>query len=307
MRRAALVVTAVAAFALVACDLREITVAESEYVVIVEMYLRAGASRQTALLHSTITGVDSLGRVPGAVIRITDSRGAVLSLVPALDTICFVPDDTARQVKRAEGSCYSSRADAPYNVQPGEAYALEVRLPDGGILTGVTQVPGDFRFLRPSTLPVCALAAGLKLNLQWTVSEGAWVYASSAVIRGLKPYLAQQGITLEHDPLRLFGLSISNRDTTILFPTEFGIFQRFDDSYTETLIAIANGLPTGATADITIAAADRNYVNWERGGSFNPSGVIRVASVRGDGTGVFGSLVPRAVQIRVGVTNRPPC
>lgn len=39
-----------------------------------------------------------------------------------------------------------------------------------------------------------------------------------------------------------------------------------------------------------IAAGDRNYVNWLRGGRFNPSGMIRVPSVHGDGTGVFGSV-----------------
>jgi hypothetical protein len=60
-------------------------------------------------------------------------------------------------------------------------------------------------------------------------------------------------------------------------------------------------------ADVVIAAADRNYVNWERGGNFNPSGLVRIGSVRGDGFGVFGSLVVKSFQIRVGSTEYPPC
>lgn len=42
-----------------------------------------------------------------------------------------------------------------------------------------------------------------------------------------------------------------------------------------------------------MAAGDRNYVNWVRGGNFNPSGQVRVPSIVGDGTGVFASLVSR--------------
>jgi hypothetical protein len=60
-------------------------------------------------------------------------------------------------------------------------------------------------------------------------------------------------------------------------------------------------------ADVTIAAADRNYVNWERGGNFNPSGLIRVASIRGDGTGTFGSMVTHRVVIHVGPSTLPGC
>jgi hypothetical protein len=38
-------------------------------------------------------------------------------------------------------------------------------------------------------------------------------------------------------------------------------------------------------------------VNWVRGGSFNPSGTVRVPSISGGGTGVFGSLVTRTVRL----------
>jgi hypothetical protein len=145
------------------------------------------------------------------------------------------------------------------------------------------------------------------LPIAWTTSSDAWVYVSETLLHGLAPILQQQGIELEDDPLLLFGLSFSNQDTTVVFPTEFGLFQRFDEDLTRALIAIQNGLPAGVVADVTIAAADRNYVNWERGGNFNPSGLIRVASIRGDGTGTFGSIVPHRVVIHVGSSTLPAC
>jgi hypothetical protein len=52
-------------------------------------------------------------------------------------------------------------------------------------------------------------------------------------------------------------------------------------------------------AEMVVAAIDRNYLNGVRGGSFNPSGTVRVSSVSGDGVGVFGSIVPVYLRIRV--------
>ena len=48
-----------------------------------------------------------------------------------------------------------------------------------------------------------------------------------------------------------------------------------------------------------ISATDRNYVNWVRGGNFNPSGQVRVPTIRGDGTGVFASTVTRTFEVVV--------
>jgi hypothetical protein len=117
-----------------------------------------------------------------------------------------------------------------------------------------------------------------------------------------------RGIDPPSDPLRLFGLAISNTDTTIAFPAEFGVFDRFDADLTETLAAIQGGLPPGVEAEVVIAAADRNYVNWERGGAFNPSGFVRVPSVFGDGTGVFAAILPRSFFLTTAaVPSLPPC
>ncbi|NIR36178.1 MAG: hypothetical protein GWN02_08535, partial [Gemmatimonadetes bacterium] len=97
---------------------------------------------------------------------------------------------------------------------------------------------------------------------------------------------------MEDDPLYLLGLSVSVADTTITFPSEFGVFNRLDLDQ-DVAVRLQRGLPAGVSAEVTITAVDRNYVNWARGGSFNPSGQVRVPSLRGDGTGVFGSTVGR--------------
>lgn len=290
---------------LTSCALSDVSIEEPEDVVVAEIMLRAGAPIQTAVLHRTLNGsIDSAATVPGARIEVTNATGQVLRFNPAPDSVCIVPRTDSKGLVR--GSCYASPAQPTYNIVPGQNYSLRITLADGGVMTSTTHVPNDFKILRP-TVPTCALPVNDTMTVQWTSSSDAWVYASSGVFRGLRDALAQQGITINDEPLRLFGLSITNQDTTIVMPTEFGLFQRFDSDLTEALIAIQGGLPANIIVDVTIAAADRNYVNWERGGDFNPSGTVRVASIRGNGTGVFGSLVPKTFQIRVASTRFPPC
>jgi hypothetical protein len=267
--------------------------------------LRAGISQQLAVLHRTIQqGSDSTALVPNARIEVRNAAtGAVLAFNPAADTICIVPRNDSRGVIQA--SCYRSTPQSSF-VVAGQTYNLTIQLPDGGVLTGTTQVPGTFRMVRPA-VTTCILPPMDTLPMVWTQSAGAWVYAAETTIRNLKPFIESKGLKQKDDPLRLFGLSLSNQDTSITFPGQFGLFQRFDEDLTEVLIAIQHGLPGGVVADVVISATDRNYVNWERGGNFNPSGIVRVPSIRGAGTGVFGSMVPRTMVIRIGGTGAPPC
>jgi hypothetical protein len=111
-------------------------------------------------------------------------------------------------------------------------------------------------------------------------------------ISGLPEALEPEGIVVEEDPLNLLGLSISDQDTTIVFPSEFGIFDRFDLNQ-DLASRLQDGLPPSTTAKVSITAVEGNYVNWARGGNFNPSGQVRVPSLRGDGTGVFAATVNR--------------
>src|SRR5207253_8007482 len=122
---------------------------------------------------------------------------------------------------------------------------------------GTTHVPSYFRMLRPAA-SVCILSADDTLHLTWTKSADAWVYASGGIFRGIRAAFATRNIQMDDERLRLFGLSISNSDTTITFPGEFGLFDRFDDDKIEVLAAMQKGLPPGVTTDVTVAAADGN-------------------------------------------------
>lgn len=293
----------VCALACVSCELSEIVTTESEALVIAEVYLRTDQQVQTAWLHRTRHSAP-VEEVMDAEIEVRNAAGAVMRYALAPDSVCIIVPPGAHG--RSLGSCYVADGLQRFDIQPGARYTLSIMLPGAGELTGVTVVPEDFELLQP-TNAVCALPPATRFDVGWTTSAGAWVYAAETNLRGLRAILQQQGIEINEDPLRLFGLAVSNTDTIISFPNEFGLFDRFDSDLTEALVAIQNGLPNGVVADVAIGAADRNYVNWERGGNFNPSGPVRIGSIRGPGAGVFGSVVVKSFQIRVGSSEHPSC
>jgi hypothetical protein len=284
------------------CALQEIELAESENIVIAEVVLRAGVPTQLAWLHRT-RGNSRDPLVENATIRIEAVSGGSMELAGAPDELCVLEREDTEP--GTHGSCYSSFANA-LEIRPAETYRLTITLSDGQTMTGTTTVPANFTVLRPAA-PICMVAPLKSFDVSWTVSPGAWVYAAETSLRGIRAALQPHNISVNRDPLRLFGLSVSARDTAIVFPAEFGVFDRFDDDLTEAMAFLQQGLPENVIADVVVAAADRNYVNWERGGNFNPSGAVRVPSVYGAGTGVFGSLLPRQFQVRVGDSIFPPC
>ena len=298
------IVVALAVCVLVGCELQETQIAENEDVLIAEVILRAGEPVQQAWLHRT-RSAGSEPLVENAIVRVEAASGAEVQFQLSTPDACLLPrPDTA---SRKQGSCYLSARNA-LQVTPGQTYRLVVTTPEGEELTGSTTVPGDFRILTPAphtspggeTGPFCVLEPMTTLELQWTKSSNAWVYASEIRLVGARAILRRLDIDIEDEPLRLFGLSLSAQDTTIQLAKEFGLFDRFDEDLTKALVFLQDGIPEGIAVDGIIAAADRNYVNWERGGNFNPSGFVRVPSVHGAGTGVFGSLVPKGFGMFVG-------
>ncbi|MEQ9570012.1 MAG: hypothetical protein RLN75_07450, partial [Longimicrobiales bacterium] len=197
-------------------------------------------------------------------------------------------------------------------LRPGDTLDLDVQLLEGGTIRGRTVLPGDYDFEGPSHEDVCVIPADRPYPLTWTASDGAWAYVAETQIYGLRAALAPRGIDVEIDPLFLLGLSISASDTTIAFPAEFGVFDRFDLDR-EVALVLQQGLPPSTWAEVVVAAVDRNYVNWIRGGNFNPSGTVRIPSVTGSGTGFFGSGTVRWLEMLVnpppqgGVYQAPPC
>jgi len=281
-------VAVLAALVLSGCELQQISLADVGDEVIAEVILEAGAPRQLALLHRTL-GTGETVRVDGAVIEVRDGTGAGLVFGPVDDDVCL--DIDADRIGVVVGSCYASPLTSSYSVVPDATYSLAITLSDGGRLEGRTTVPAPFAVVNPAAVR-CAVPVDSALELVWTKSPGAWVYVVETSLIGIRAALEAEGIPVTRDPLRLLGLSITAEDTTLVFPTELGLFDRADPEIGPVLLRIRDGLPPGVAADVTVSAADRNYVNWVRGGNFNPSGMIRIPSVSGDGTGVFGSLVP---------------
>ena len=298
------IVVVLGACVLMGCELQETQIADIEDVLIAEVVLRAGDPVQQAWLHRTRSD-GSEPVVENAIVRVEAASGATVQFQLSTPDACLLPrPDTA---SRNQGSCYLSPRNA-LQVMPGQTYRLVVTTPRGEELTGSTTVPADFRILTPApymspgggSFPICVLEPMSTLEIRWTRSSNAWVYASEIKLVGARAILRRLNIDIEDEPLRLFGLSLSAQDTTIQLAKEFGLFDRFDEDLTEALAFLQDGIPEGITIDGIIAAADRNYVNWERGGNFNPSGFVRVPSLHGDGTGVFGSLVPKGFAMFVG-------
>ena len=275
-------------------------VVEAEDVMVVEAYLRPDAAEQQVFVYRTLPGDGGALRVDGAAITLTDGTGAVLDFSAAAGSRCgtfvVLSADSA-------GSCYLSDS-MPGFVVPGHTYTVEVEAPDGRRLVGTTIVPGAFEMVHPAA-DTCAFPAG-NVELTWTASSGAWSYQASASFTGLADGLAALGVEDPPDSLELLGLAIGQSDTTIVFPSEFGVFDRFTLER-DVALALQQGLPAGAAADIVVAAGDRNYVNWVRGGNFNPSGQVRVPSVTGDGTGVVASLVAHRRTIVSDTTRAAMC
>ena len=275
---------------LVSCDLEEITIIEIEDVVIAEIYVNLAEdpteNEIRAYLHHTVgapgSGVDEL---PNALIVVRRPDGLMLDLVENAIDACLEPLPTV-----GSGVCFLAEPAQTPNLNPGDLLEVKVTFSDGGTLLGATRVPSPFQVDGISTM--CRLDSNTLLPLHWSRSEGAWAYVNEASISGLPEALEPEGIVVEEDPLNLLGLSISDQDTTIVFPSEFGIFDRFDLNQ-DLASRLQDGLPPSTTAEVSITAVEGNYVNWARGGNFNPSGQVRVPSLRGDGTGVFAATVNR--------------
>ena len=289
---------ALLALGLAACDLEEVTVVEFVDIVVAEVQVTLGDTptdhRVRAFLHGTAAGgTPDSETFDSALVRIT--RGTdTLDLALDLLTMCLdsVPVN-------ASGSCFVDGGMAAA-LLPGDALDLSVVLPDGRALLGSTRIPGDFQL--DGIGAVCRLVPDTTLALRWSSSQGAWAYVNETEINGLVAALAPEGIVVEDDPLYLLGLSISATDTTVVFPSEFGVFDRFDLDQ-DLALRLQRGLPDGTDARLSVTAVERNYTNWVRGGNFNPSGQVRVASLRGNGTGVFGAAVTR--QFTVTATSTP--
>jgi hypothetical protein len=305
----------VLAVALGGCELQEVTLAEPPVdAVIVEGLVQLetpliafsgvpiSADRISVLLHRTVQGDEGLNApVPGAVVEVRNRRGGTYPLAEIGDPGPCVSSTPVE----GTGTCYlltPPELNAFPPLEPGDTLDLTVTLEDGGVARSTTVLPGAFDLIGPAHEQTCVIPPNTAFPFTWSLSEGAWAYLAETQIFGLTDALAPRGIDVEVDPLFLVGLSVSASDTTIAFPAEFGVFDRFD-LQREVAVVLQEGMPPGTWAQVAIAAVERNWVNWVRGGNFNPSGTVRIPSVTGDATGFFGAASTRWVEVLV---NPPP-
>lgn len=281
-----------------ACSLAEVTVVDVADVVVAEIIVQVNRTpgtenRLTAFLHRTVGGLGpGFHEVPGASITISRDDGFSVELAETTLDVCVATTPIG-----GTGTCYFAAPSAAARFGPGDRLQARIVLSGGGILTGVSEVPGDFQLDNVPDGGYCTLSANTPLEVRWSSSQGAWIYMNETSVRGLSGFFAGSGVTVA-DPLYLLGLSVSATDTTIVFPGEFGVFSRVELDR-EISVALQDGLPANTSADVTIAATDRNFLNWVRGGNFNPSGQVRVTSLRGDGMGLFGTVVVRRFSVAV--------
>lgn len=304
-------ITAAAALLLLAgCTIADVTVPPSEDRLVVEAVLRTDFLRQHILLHRSVRDQTSVGE-EGAEVVVTGANGLRMVFEQTTETCYGISPGHEESEVSVQATCYV--APVGLWVRPGQTYDLVVRTTRGEEARARTTVPGEFDVhgIRTASRadqrePTCALPPETPLPVRWSPSPGAWGYLAPLTIFGLSGTVP--AAYNPPDPMELLGVSVSAADTTIVLPGEFGVFDRFD--YNQDLLRILQGgLPDGTAARVVVAAADRNYVNGIRGGTFNPSGQVRISSVIGDGVGVFGSLVPLSFTVDVGAsgTLTPPC
>ena len=303
---AAMLVVLAGAPVLGGCALTEVTVTESEDVVIAEAQLTINQHGDggTSLgvytyLHRTLSG-QRADEVEGAVVRVSGSSAVVHLEAADSGAVCLAPwqheEDEEEPLEPDVGSCYRASV-APSPFSPGEVLELEVVLPEGGTLTGVSQVPDAFEFIGLTHEDgYCRIEPDTNYRFRWTEAAGTWSYVSDTWIEGLPEALAGRDIEVP-DSLYLTGFAIGEKDTEILFPGEYGLFDLGEQADADLLRILDDGLPGGAWGEVAFAATDRNWVNWARGGNFNPSGIIRIPSVFGDGTGFFGTATQRTLNV----------
>jgi hypothetical protein len=235
--------------AFAACELQEVTVVDFADVVVGEVYVLLGDDpsdhRVRAFLHGTAAGGSPDAETfDDATVRLART-GLVLDLTLGVIAECVdsVADD-------ATGSCFVDGGTAS-SLAPGDALDLTITLADGRTLLGALTIPGSFQL--DGIQPTCRVPPDTLIDLRWTRSSGAWAYVNETSIDGLRDALAGEGIEVEDDPLHLLGLSISAADTSVVFPSEFGIFDRFGLDQ-DLALRLQRGLPEGTSALVTVAA-----------------------------------------------------
>ncbi len=228
--------------------------------------------------------------VPGASVRIVGESGQMLPLAEVSDPLetCVTPLYGFR--RPPAGSCHLAAVPGTH-FAPGERLTLTVTLPDGGILTGQSTMPGLFTAADLSLeAGRCRLDPNTGYRFDWARSAGSWGYIAEARFAGLGKLWNSEY------PLHLVVTLRGADETEALFPRDF-LLEVSDVQTSDLYRVLRQGLPVGASAEVAIGAVDRNWANWTRLGRIDTYGEVNIPSVFGDGTGWFGTAVRWKVEV----------
>jgi hypothetical protein len=271
-----------------ACDLEEVAITGLEPSVVVEAFARirpAGGGTIFALLHGSVGVPDQNPDGPEAVVRVLAEGGVEVLLSESPDEECTYGDEVPDPADPRR--CYTATLD-PSFVQPSERLVLQVDVVGGGRIEGGTQVPAAYGLVQPSD-EACTVITG-PVEFVWTSSDGTWVYFADILLTGIASDLESLGVESPSDSAAFDAARVSQNDTTVTFPDGFFITDDLDYPAELTTVVEA-GMQPGWVAQTYITATDRNFANWIRDQVFHPSGTVRIPSLVGEGTGVFGSSV----------------
>lgn len=276
----------------------------------------------TGWLHGTRSGRKS-HEVLGASVHVVGESGRSVELVQMPDQeSCFDTGPLPPYLHAPiYGTCYLASA-SPSPFAPGERVLLTIESPAGGVAEGATRLPEAFAPAGglASRGGRCLTEPDKTHRFSWSVAEGAQAYVGAAAVDGLDPRIWPGDRELyAGEPLHMTGLPFGRDSTEMAFPRDFGVL--FSATVVDTTVTdmLQRGLPNGATADVAVGAIDRNWFNWIRLPTFETlfvnstfdTGEIRIPSIFGAGTGVFGAGVRWTVAVEsrapTGAGDPPPC
>jgi hypothetical protein len=277
-----------------ACKLSEVvTGPPGEFTVIAQMVLNTRAPVQMLVLEASDRGTSNFPLSP-ATVRLThlnpDASCArpTVTLTEASDSVIYGRDVERRRVYQTRELCA---------LQAGDRVELRVETPQGGVVTGTTQIPGANRLLVKAG-PVSALAPQV-LWLDRT-RDSIHVELDPRFARGLQIEAVRKGgnppQNSDSPTAPVFAIMTDTLHATIAG----NLLNPFEEDEDRRTIFRAGGAYL-----FSFAPTDTNYFDFVRSGTnpFTGRGFINYLS---GGIGVFGSVAPQTYEVRVTAPQRDP-
>jgi hypothetical protein len=284
-----------------ACDLEEVTVPVGDPIVVVHAVMRPDAPARLGGLQFVVVERSLVGDIGD---RVNPNTGDVIPFVPDTQTIPFeagptipitgafvevanldYPNDpcgtAVRFTEVVDNGVYWSPLNCP-TMRPDDRLALTIQLPDGGVVTGQTRVPG----LDSATFSIGTATGTFAPGIRPTINrdrDTMRVTAHAAAGRLLQLEIRRLGDITD------FGTKVLVDTAAVAVPgTLINTFEVGDED---------DVFRAGRDYIVTVAITDTNYFDFVRssGSEYTGRGFINRLS---GAIGVFGSLASRTMHLR---------